>query len=77
MNSLAPDSTDEPRRKRIEALLYIIGGCEVVIKHNRPGEFGSYPPLAKEVSKIQQRYIKRFERFVNGLPEEDDRSQLD
>lgn len=77
MNFSDPGSTDDTRRKRIEELLYIIGGCEVVMKNNRPGKFGAYPPLATVVNKIQQNYLKRFERFVNGLPEEDNSRQLD
>jgi hypothetical protein len=72
MNSSDPDSIDEPRKKRIEELLYTIGGCEVVIRHNKPGVYGAYPPLATQVEKIKQNYLKKLERLMNGLPEQDE-----
>jgi len=69
MNSTDPDLTEDSRAKRIEELLYIIGGCEVVVRHNKPGKFGAYPPLANIVEKYKQDYLKKLERLMNGLPE--------
>ena len=60
------------RKERLEDLLWIIGGCEAIIKNNQAGKFGAYPPLASTARKIQQQYIKKFERLIHGLTEEDE-----
>lgn len=69
MSYMDPDQDDDPRKKRLEELLYIIGGCEVAIRNNQSGKYGAYPPLVAGLKKIQQTYLAILERVMNGLPE--------
>lgn len=62
-------SPDDERKKRIEDLLLIIGGTEVMIRNNTAGKFGGYPPLARQAEKLQQQYLEKLRRVLNGLPE--------
>jgi hypothetical protein len=64
----------EPKREpkeRIEQILWVLGGCEVIMRSNASGKFGAYPPLARQVQKIQQDYTERLTRLAHGLPEKD------
>lgn len=70
MSSTDPDLTEDERAKRIEELLYIIGGAEVVIRSNQAGKFGGVPNLARAAKEYQQKNLKKLERVMNGLPED-------
>jgi hypothetical protein len=61
---------DSEPKQQIEDLLLLIGGCEVAIRNNAFGKFGASPVFQSAVKKKQQEYLKKLERVVNGLPEE-------
>lgn len=67
------DLTGDSRKKRIEELLYIIGGCEVAIRNNNKPEYrGAYvAAYGTQFEKIKQQYLKKLERLMHGLPEDE------
>jgi len=64
---------EDPRKKRLEEILYIIGGCEVAIRNNNKPEFrGAYvAEYGRQLAKMQKTYLKKLERLMNGLPEDE------
>lgn len=67
-----PDN-DDLRQRRIEEILYIIGGCEVAIRNNNKPEFrGAYvAEYGRQFGKMQKTYLKKLERLMNGLSEDE------
>lgn len=61
----------EPRRKRLEELLLIIGGCEAAIRNNKKYKEAYVHSYGKAFEKMQQQYLKKLERVMNGLPEDE------
>jgi len=59
------------RKSRLEELLWIIGGCEVAIRNNDRSKETYVRDFSTEFRKLQQKYLKKLERVMNGLPEDE------
>lgn len=70
MSSMDPQPTDD-RKSRMEYLLWVIGGCEVAIRNNDKSGGAFVSGYSKEFRKMQQKYLKKLERLMNGLPEDE------